>query len=376
VRAVQVLFAPNPQRRSGEVLLTSWPTLPAICAAVVRAGVELSVVVAAHREEKVVRNGVTFHFVDDPRAHPIRLLGRVRVPRRPTRLIERVLSLKPQVVHGHDLGSVLAIHQLSKALGDTPLLVENHRIRVPRGWRRAVWRRLLAPVAGVAFTSRQQAEPFIDAGVLRRDVKIFEVLPASSSFSPGNREAARRETGLVGEPCFLWTTRLDANKDPFTALDAFETAAASLPAARLWIAYHRAPLLDQVRERIAASEVLRERVTLLGGRPYDQMEALFRSADFFVQTSHAEASGRSLLDAMACGVTPLVTDIPPWRRIVGSTGSLTPVGDSKQLARAMIEWAKRDRAVMGRTVRAHFEETLSYDVIGRDLAKVYASLIR
>ena len=336
---------------------------------------ELSVVIAAHRAETVIRDGVTFHFVDDRRAVPKRIVGTVSVPRRPARLIECVRSLEPQIVHVHDFGYVLAIRQLANALRGTPVLVESHRFRVPPGWRRAIWRRSLAPIAGAAFTAREQANAFIEATVLRRDVPIFELFPASSTFSPGDRAAARRETGLSGEPCYLWTTRLDSNKDPLTALDAFELACASLPTARMWMAFHQAPMLDAVRQRIAASPVLRERVTLLGTRPHDQMQSLFRSADFFVQTSHEEASGRSLLDAMACGVTPLVTDIPPWRRMVGTTGSLTPVGDSKKLAGAMVDWASRDRVVLGRTVRTWFEETMTYDAIGRDLMKAYANLV-
>ena len=375
VRAVQVIVYPAPPGRSVESLLDAWTTLPAIGAAAIRAGVDLSFVIAGYRAETVIRDGVTFDFVDDPRAVPLRIFGPVRVPRRPTRLIEHVRSLAPQVIHVHDLGSGPAIRQLANALRGTPLLVENHRIRVPSAWWRPVWRYCLAPIAGAAFTVREQAHPLIDAGVLKSRVPIFELLPASSRFSPGNRAAARCETGLSGDPCYLWTTRLDTNKDPLTALDAFEAAAVRLPVARLWMAFNRAPLLDEVRRRIAASEVLRERVKLLGARTYDQMEALFRSADFFVQTSHAEASGRSLLDAMACGVTPLVTDIPPWRRIVGATGSLTPVGDSKALANAMVDWADRDRVALGSAVRARFDEALSYDVIGRELRAAYESLI-
>src|SRR5207237_3857990 len=102
------------------------------------------------------------------------------------------------------------------------------------------------------------------------------------------------------------------------------------------------PLLETVRERIASSPILRERVTLLGAWPRERMEMLFRAADLFLQTSHREASGRSLIEAMACGAAPAVTDIPAWRRIVGHAGSLTPVGDASSLADAIVAWANRD----------------------------------
>src|SRR5205823_1642008 len=136
-----------------------------------------------------------------------------------------------------------------------------------------------------------------DAGVLHPGMPIFEVLGASTLFTPGDREVARRATGVFGNPCFVWTTHLNENKDPLTALDAFELAAPRLPDARFWFSFVKAPLLDVVRTRIASSSVLNERVTLLGTRPHAEMEQLHRAADFFVQTSHREASGMSLLES-------------------------------------------------------------------------------
>jgi glycosyltransferase involved in cell wall biosynthesis len=104
------------------------------------------------------------------------------------------------------------------------------------------------------------------------------------------------------------------------------------------------------------------------------MEARYRAADFFVQTSHREGSGYSLLEAMACAAVPLVTDIPAARRIVGDTGSLTPVGDVDALAAAIVTWAERAREPMRRAVRARFDDVLSFDAVGRELRDAYESV--
>jgi glycosyltransferase involved in cell wall biosynthesis len=181
---------------------------------------------------------------------------------------------------------------------------------------------------------------------------------------------------MFGDPCFLWTGRLDDNKDPLTALAAFERAALELRDGdpRLWCCFGKSPLLDVVANRINGSAVLRERVTLLGTRPHVEMESRFRAADFFVQTSHREGSGYSLIESLACGTPPLVTHIAAARRIVGAVGSLTPVGDADALAAAMVEWSKRDRAELRRAARARFESALTYDVIGRELRHAYETL--
>jgi glycosyltransferase involved in cell wall biosynthesis len=94
--------------------------------------------------------------------------------------------------------------------------------------------------------------------------------------------------------------------------------------------------------------------------------------------SHVEASGYSLIEALSCGTTPLVTDIPSFRRICGEgrAGSLTPVGDARAMADAMIAYAGRDRVSLRAAARAHFEEALSFDAIGRQLRGVYQTLLR
>ena len=203
---------------------------------------------------------------------------------------------------------------------------------------------------------------------------MFEALESSTTFTTGDREFARRATGMFGDPCVLWTGRLNANKDPVTMLAAFERAAASLSNARLWCCFGEAPMVNAVRRMIAKSEVLRERVVLVGARPHAEMEQRFRAADFYIQTSHHEAAGFSLIEALACGATPIVTDIPSSRRIVGGAGSLTPIGDAPSMARALVDWAGRDRNTLRSIARARFDESLTFASIGRDLRKTYETL--
>src|SRR5918999_3836170 len=101
MRVVQVSFYADARRRDAESLLAAWTTLPAVASAVARQGVHVDVVQAAHVDETLRRDAVTFHFVDDDRAAPKRLLGRVPIPRRPSRLLDLITQLAPDVVHVH-----------------------------------------------------------------------------------------------------------------------------------------------------------------------------------------------------------------------------------------------------------------------------------
>ena len=362
LRVVQVGFHVDTEERDAKSLLRAWPTLSAVAKASAGAGVHVTVVQAAHRKEIVERDGVTYYFVDD-------------TSRRPARVFDRVASLAPDVVHVQGLNAPRATRPLSRAVPHVPILVQDHGSIVPTGWRANAWRLAHSPIAGVAFTARDQATPWKRAKVLRGDLPVFEVLESSSDFMPGDRDAARLATGMSGDPCLLWTGRLDANKDPLTMLAAFELVAATLPAARLYCCFGDAPLVAEVEERVASSDMLRERVTLLGRVPHEELEACYRAADFFVQMSHREGSGYSLLEAMACGTTPIVTDIPPSRAIVGTAGSLTPVGDARALADAIVGWAARGRDELRSATRARFDAALTFDAIGRQLRAAYETLV-
>jgi glycosyltransferase involved in cell wall biosynthesis len=88
--------------------------------------------------------------------------------------------------------------------------------------------------------------------------------------------------------------------------------------------------------------------------------------------SHHEGSGYSLIEALACGLPPVVTDIPSFRALTGAqtVGRLWPCGDSHALCAALQSVAgSADDA--RRAVRAHFDRELSFDALGTKLAAMY-----
>lgn len=360
LRAVHVSFHADRERRTPEQLLDAWPTLTEVASALRRAGVDVTMVQRAHATRTLEYDGVPYHFVDDAS----------RIPRR---IVAQVASLEPDVVHVRGIHHMAAVAALARTC-DAPVLIQDHATRVPDGWRATAWRWTLRSVAGAAFTTVEQARPFVEAGLFRDDMPVFPVLEGSSTFTPGDRNEARRVTGMFGDPCLFWTGRLDDNKDPLTVLDAVERVTRELPDVRLWMCYGKAPALDVVTRRIAESALLRDRVVLLGTRPHTEIEQRHRAADFYVQASHHEASGFSLLEAMACGITPIATDIPAARRIVGDVGALVPTENPPALAAAIVRLWQARNADTATRVRARFDAALSYDSIARELRSAYDAL--
>ena len=90
-------------------------------------------------------------------------------------------------------------------------------------------------------------------------MEIFEIAESTSSFTPGDRAAARAATGLHGDPAALCVGHLDENKDPLTVLEGVRAAAQALPNLQLWCCYATAPLLPAIEARLASDAVVGRR---------------------------------------------------------------------------------------------------------------------
>jgi len=128
---------------------------------------------------------------------------------------------------------------------------------------------------------------------------------------------------------------------------------------------------------LAARSTLREHVHLRGRARFEQMEAIYNSADFLLQASRREFSGCAVLEAMACGVIPIVTDIPSFRMMTecGRFGALFPVGDANAMAQRILERPLGTIEERSTTIRAHFERALSFDAMARQLLPVYREML-
>jgi glycosyltransferase involved in cell wall biosynthesis len=151
-------------------------------------------------------------------------------------------------------------------------------------------------------------------------------------------------------------------------------AARQLPGLQLWCCFGAQTLLPDVQRRIGADASLRGRVHLLGQAPHERIEELMRASDLFVLGSHREGSGYSLIEALACGLPPVVTDIPSFRSLTGQgeVGRLWPCGDAQELCNALLSIASESRPELRKAARARFDAELSFAAVGRKLSAAYA----
>ena len=240
---------------------------------------------------------------------------------------------RPEVVHAH-LPHAAWLARWSRLTAHVPVVIDtlhsSHTGRLGRRLGYAFSRWLPDHVTAV---SEATAAAHLAAGMVSRsNLSVLGNGIEVAAWRPDSRArtAARRELGLTGEFLWLAVGRLEAVKDYPTLLNAF----AGVPQAGRLLIAGAGPLQSELVE-LAARLGLDGRVRFLGFDP--QVKRWMQAADGFVLTSRYEGLPMVLLEAGACGLPVVATDVAGTREVVvsGETGWLTPAGDAGALTKAM-----------------------------------------
>lgn len=338
-----------------------------LAGALVEAGHAVTVVVEADFDA-VVDGPVRWRFVRPDRS--VRATRRalaaagerwpaIRLPA--PHLVRAARAARPDVVHAFDL--VNYPHLIGLAGAGAPMVAHFHGGAAARRppWR-ALERRALAGVDRLLFTTVEQAAPWVANGYPAERVRA--VVETSVALTPAPRPPLD-----PARPRLLCAGRLDPVKDPMTTLAGFALLLGTHPGATLELCWTDAPLLDAVARRARA---LGPAVRLLGRLAPEAVHARMAAADVLVQASVREVCGVAVLEAMALGLPPVVTDIPAFRAVLGDCGARFPVGDAAGLAAGV-------RAVLGQPDAGarcveRFRAALSFTAMARAAERVYAEL--
>jgi glycosyltransferase involved in cell wall biosynthesis len=179
-----------------------------------------------------------------------------------------------------------------------------------------------------------------DAQVLTERIRSFGVEADRILTFPYGVDAALfspAPTPPPGGPLILTNRKLESLYHVETIIDAFSAVREALPDAALTVAGDGAE-----RRRLAAraqSSTAAAAITFVGAIDHEHMPALLREHHLYVSTSPSDTTSVSLLEAMAAGLFPVVTDIPANREWIvdGVNGRLVPPAEATRLAVAVID---------------------------------------
>ncbi len=105
------------------------------------------------------------------------------------------------------------------------------------------------------------------------------------------------------------------------------------------------------------------------------METWFNAADYIISGSHHEGGSYVLMEALACGCVPVVTDIPASLHAIdnGRVGAVFEKGNSESLYRLLTTLQPpTDQQRAG--CAAHFLKEISPQAIAEKLLLIYDQL--
>ncbi len=304
------------------------------------------------------------------------------------RLLRMFRELQPAVVHTRNLAALEAVVPAWVAGVQTRLHGEHGRDALdPDGARRRYqWvRRAYAPfVSRYVAMSKDLERYLVDRVGIGADrvVQLYNGVD-SNRFHPviGARTAIDGCPFRDPEHWLVGTVgRLDHVKDQVTLARAFVLALQMNPSAgnRMRLVIVGEGALRGEVERILNEGGIRELAWLAGER--SDIPDVMRNLDCFVLSSLGEGVSNTILEAMACALPVVATQVGGNAELIkdGVTGRLVPAADPRALARAIVDYFDRPALAgqHGDAGRTRVKESFSLDRMVDSYHQLYLTELR
>ena len=261
--------------------------------------------------------------------------------------IDRLVG-RPDLVHGPNFvvpparaARVATVHDLTTVR--FPELCHADTLRFP-----AMVRRAAAEGAWIHTVSRAVRDEAV--GELGLDPERVVAVPNGFDAPEGDAATGRRLAGV--EHYVLAVGTVEPRKDLPSLVAAVDRLAAEHPDLVLVHAGGDGWQVERLDAAVAAMSHP-DRFRRLGHVAHDQLGHLYAGARVFAYPSVYEGFGIPVLEAMACDVPVVTTDVPAIREVAGDAAAIVPAGDVDALAGALAaawtdETWRRDAIERGR----------------------------
>lgn len=193
-----------------------------------------------------------------------------------------------------------------------------------------------------------------------------------------SRSAVRAELGLSSSGIVIGhVSRADPQKDHDTLFAAFAMLRAMGVDASLVVAGTGLGGDEEYVKRLAETHGVSGFVKAIG--PVRDVARLMAGFDLFVLSSRGESFPNVVVEAMACELPCIVTDVGDSAQIVGSLGWVAPPGSPAALAasiREAVEMGMDGRRAMGRAARVSVQERYDITLMRDRFRSVWSSALK
>lgn len=295
---------------------------------------------------------------------------------------DEVASFDPDIVHGHYLSTVasqvLALKKkypvVLSAWGSDILVdarAKHHRILIKRASARA------GKLTSVAehITARM-----VEIGVPGEKIETFPFGVDMDFYRPGLDADELRNTHGISDSdrVVVSTRRLEPIYNHELVLKAFSVVIKNRPEVKL-VLVSSGSLEKKLKGQVARYKI-EDNVIFTGFVKDELLPRYLNLADIYLSASFSDGASLSLFEAMACGVYPVVSDIPANRYWVkdGKNGHLFPTDDHASLA-GIIETVLDNRGRQKKAIDGNLalvREKAEWKGSMERLEKIYRSLVK
>ncbi len=285
-----------------------------------------------------------------------------------------IRRLKPDLIHAGPIQSSAFLAALS---GFRPLLTMSWGFDLMEDVHRNAWMGWIT-----RFTLRRSTFFVSDAEVTRQKAIAYGMTPARTLVFPWGVDLSHFSPAPKGQQRGRFTLFCNRSWEPRYGVDVLARAFVQVA--------HQNPEVDLLllgggSQASLLHEILRrgdvwDRVTMPGHIPQRDLPRFYHMADLFISPSHIDGSSVSLMEALACGLPCLVSDIPANREWIrdGEAGWLFPDGDWQALVATILHILahREDLPRVGQAARRLAEKRADWQINFRRLLEAYEQTIR
>jgi L-malate glycosyltransferase len=199
-------------------------------------------------------------------------------------------------------------------------------------------------------------------------------------FYPAEKNLALLDSLSISqnEPVIISTRTLEPIYDVATLIKAAPLILSEIPTAK-FIIIGKGKLECYLR-KIATNLHVDRNIVFTGWIPHDELPVYLSSSDIYISTSLSDGTSNCLLEAMACELAPVVTDIPANRQWIkdSENGLFFRVRDHIMLAKKVV-WLLKNQQVgkdFGSLCRQTIEMNADPEIEMQRLQNIYSASIK
>ena len=288
-------------------------------------------------------------------------------------------EIKPDIVHAHYvtkygvIGALTGFHPIVITAWGSDILI------AAKGFKKWLIKYALKRADRITCDGENSKYAMVNLGENSQKIRIiFHGVDVQKFKSTQKSKKLSEDLEIFDSPVIICLRNLEPLYDVESLILAIPQVLKKVPKAKFVIAGKGSQ--EAYLRRLTKSLEVDGTVKFIGQIPHDELPKYLSSSDVYVSTSLSDGGiSVSTLEAMACELAPVVTDVGDNKRWIkdGKNGFIVPIKNTKALAERIIYLLKNPdiRKEFGMSNRKIIEEKQNYEREMEKMENIYIELI-